>query len=193
MAIIPGPSVPSVPSVTFFTRQTLLSTFTELVPLAQQFCYMKPNVRLKLEYALEGEDVRYDLAFPGVIGSITGVEETSVDDDKCVIEIAFQDSVSMGVDDLEGIRVGDRHVVRSEAYEGPCKAKQKYGSVYLVQVRFYRRIGFTVLLVHFVNNFRSITSSSHPAQPDVCKLGKPRSRNGPYSVLVEDIRNQMDR
>ena len=88
---------------------------------------MKPNVRLKLEHALEGEDVRHDLAFPGVIGSIAGVEETSVDDDKCIIEIAFQDSVSMSVDDLESIRVGDRHVVGSEAYKGPCKAKQKHG------------------------------------------------------------------
>ena len=64
--------------------------------------------------------MRDDLAFPGVVSSITGVEETSVDGDKCVIEIALQTSVPVGVDDLESVWVGDRHVVRSEAYEGPC-------------------------------------------------------------------------
>ena len=68
---------------------------------------MKPNVRLKLEDALEGEDVRNNLALPGMVISVAGVEETPMDGDKCIVEIALQTSVSMGVDDLEGIWVGD--------------------------------------------------------------------------------------
>ena len=44
----------------------------------------------------------------------------------------------------------------------------------------------------FVNDFRSATSSGHPTQPGVRKFGKPGSGNGPDSVGVDDIRNQMD-
>ena len=68
---------------------------------------MQSNVRLKLEYALEGVGLRDDLAFPCVIESITGVEDSPVDGEKCVIEIALQTSVPLGVDDLESIWVGD--------------------------------------------------------------------------------------
>ena len=85
--------------------------------------------------------------------------------------------------------VGDRHVVGDEACEDSWKTKQKYGSAYLVQLRFYGRFGSAVLLAYFVDNFRFIASSSHPAQPNVCKLGKPRPRSG----LVENIRDQMGR
>jgi len=68
---------------------------------------MQANVRFELEHALEGEDVRDDLAFPGVIGPIAGIEQSSVDGHECVVEIALQASVPVGIDDLEGIRVGD--------------------------------------------------------------------------------------
>ena len=40
---------------------------------------METNVRLKLKHVLQGEDVRDDLALSRVIGSVTGVEEASVD------------------------------------------------------------------------------------------------------------------
>ena len=68
---------------------------------------MLANVGLKLEDALEGEDVGNDLALPRVILSIAGVEDTSVEGHKSIVEIALQTSVSMGVDDLEGVWVGD--------------------------------------------------------------------------------------
>ena len=61
---------------------------------------MLTNVGLKLEDALEGEDVRDDLALPRVILPIAGVEETSVDGHERIVEIALQASISMGVDDL---------------------------------------------------------------------------------------------
>ena len=51
--------------------------------------------------------MRDDLAFPCVIGPIAGIEKSSMDGHERVIEIALQASVSVGVDDLEGIRVGD--------------------------------------------------------------------------------------
>jgi len=68
---------------------------------------MQTNVRFELEHALEGEDVRDNLAFPRVIGPIAGIEKPSVDGHECVIEITLQAPVPVGVDDLEGIRVGD--------------------------------------------------------------------------------------
>ena len=79
---------------------------------------MQSNLRLKLEHTLEGVSLRDDLAFPYVIGPITGAEGTPTDGDKCIVEVALQTPVS--VDDLEGIRVGDRYVVGGDAYEGPC-------------------------------------------------------------------------
>jgi hypothetical protein len=39
---------------------------------------MHTDVRLKLEDALEGEDVRDDLALSRVIGTVPGVEKASV-------------------------------------------------------------------------------------------------------------------
>ena len=48
-----------------------------------------------------------DLALPRVILPIAGVEEASVDGHERVVEVALQASVSVGVDDLEGIWVGD--------------------------------------------------------------------------------------
>ena len=75
--------------------------------------------------------MRNNLALPGVVSSITGVEETPVDGDKCVVEIALQASVSVGVDDLEGIWVGNRHVIRREAYKGPCWTLRQLRTTYV--------------------------------------------------------------
>lgn len=75
--------------------------------MAEQFSDMVTNVRLKLEDVLEGEDMGDDLALPRVISTITGVEEASVDRHERVVEVALQASVSVGVDDLEGVWVGD--------------------------------------------------------------------------------------
>lgn len=52
---------------------------------------------------------------------------------------------------------------------------------------------FTVLFVQFMNDLRPVTSRSCPTQPSVCKLGKPRSRNGSYSARVDNIRCKMHR
>ena len=127
--IVPDPPIHSRPPGAFLTRKSLLRAFSEFIPLSQQFSDVQSNVRLKLEHALEGVGVRDNLAFPCVISSITSVEEGRVDRDKCVVEIALQISISVGVDDLEGIWVGDRHVVRSEPYEGSCGASGRCGSV----------------------------------------------------------------
>ena len=61
--IVPNPSVPSKPPLSFLTRKTL-SAFKEFAPLSEQCFGMDTNVRLILEYALEREDVRDHLAFP---------------------------------------------------------------------------------------------------------------------------------
>ena len=45
-------------SLGFHTQKTLLSAFSEFVPLSDQCFGVKTNVRLILKYALEGEDVR---------------------------------------------------------------------------------------------------------------------------------------
>ena len=68
---------------------------------------MQTDVRFEFEDALEGEDVRDDLAFSRMVGPITGVEQPSVDGHECVVEIALQASVPVGIDDLEGVWVCD--------------------------------------------------------------------------------------
>ena len=107
-AIKPNPSVSSEPSTfALLARETLLSALSEFVPLSEQFHNMLTDVRFELEYALEGEDVGDDLALSCMIGSITGSEDVGVDGREYVVEIALQSSVPMGVDDLEGIWIGD--------------------------------------------------------------------------------------
>jgi len=88
---------------------------------------MQANVRFELEHALEGEDVRDDLAFPCVIGPIASIEKSSVDRDECVIEITLQASIPVSVDDLEGVWVRDRNVVWSESDKGSCKTGGEHG------------------------------------------------------------------
>ena len=89
---------------------------------------MQSNVRLKLEYTLEGEGIRNDLALPGVVGSIACIEEISVDGEERVVVVALQSPACVRVNDLESVWVGDRHVVRSEPYEGSCRTTRRYGS-----------------------------------------------------------------
>ena len=81
-------------------------------------------MRLKLKYTLEGEDMRNDLALPSVVSLIPGGKDISVNGEEGVVVVALQTSVFTGVDDLESIWVGDRHMVRSEPYEGPCRTGQ---------------------------------------------------------------------
>ena len=88
--------------------------------MAQQFLDMQPNARLKLEYALEGVDVRDDLALPCVLDWIAGVEDIPVEGEVRIVVIALQTPSSMTVDGLESVWGGDRNVVRSKAYKRPC-------------------------------------------------------------------------
>ena len=77
--------------------------------MSEQFHNMLTDVRFELEYVLEREDVGDDLALSCMIGSITGIEDAEplVDGRECIVEIALQSSVPMGVDNLEGVWIGD--------------------------------------------------------------------------------------
>ena len=79
---------------------------------------MQLNARLKLECALEGEDMRTDLALPGVVSSITGIEGISVDGEEGAVVVTLQTPALVSVNDLKIVWVGDRHVVSSKLYEG---------------------------------------------------------------------------
>lgn len=95
--------------------------------MPEQVSDMQTNVRFELEHVLEGEDVRDDLALPCVIGPNTGIEESSVDGHERVVEIALQASVPVGVDDLEGVWVGDRHVIWGKSNKGSCEMRTEGG------------------------------------------------------------------
>lgn len=97
--------------------------------MSEQLSNVLTNVRLEFEDALEGENVRDDLALPCVIDSIAGVEEASVDGHECVVKVALQRPVSVGVDGLECVWVGDRHVVWGDAYKGSCIRNEGEGWV----------------------------------------------------------------
>ena len=68
---------------------------------------MLTDIRLELEHVLEGEDIGDDLALSCMIDPITSIEESSVNRHKCIVEVALQTSVSVGIDNLEGVWVGD--------------------------------------------------------------------------------------
>jgi hypothetical protein len=135
--------------------------------LSKQFFNIQTDVRFELEDALEGEDVRDNLALLCVIDPIAGVEKASVDGHERVVEITLQGSVPVGVDDLEGVWVGDRHVVWGEAYKGSCERNEEEVWVSSgpgwnrVDVNDCRRRGLTVFLVQFMNDLRSVTPGSH--------------------------------
>lgn len=112
--ITPDPSVFSIPSVTLGARKAFLSTFGDSVPLSDQSLGMVTKVGLILEHALEGEDVGDDLTLPGMLNWITGTEGTWAEGRGRVIVDGFQASASMAVDNFEGLRFGDRYVVRSD-------------------------------------------------------------------------------
>ena len=60
---------------------------------------METDVWLEIEDTLAGEDVRDGLALSRVGVSVAGVGESLVDGLERVVEITFEGSVSVGVDD----------------------------------------------------------------------------------------------
>ena len=50
----------------------------------------------------------------------------------------------------------------------------------------------TIFSVQLTNDVGPVACRGDPAQPNVRDFGKPRTGNGPYSVPIDDIRNEMD-
>ena len=123
MAIVPDQSVPSEPSAAFLTGKTLVFTFSNF----QQFSDVQLNARLKLEYNIEGEDMRSDLALPSVVNAITGIEEISMDGEGVGVA-TLQTPAPVNVNGSESVCAGDQHVVRSKPYEGSWGTTRRYGS-----------------------------------------------------------------
>ena len=108
------------PSITSLTHNAFLSAFSD-----EEFFGMETNVRFILEYALEAEDVRGCLAFPCMLGPITGVERPLLRRDRLRSPKSLQASGSMSVDESGGGWVGGWHVVRSDAYESPYETRER--------------------------------------------------------------------
>jgi len=72
---------------------------------------------LELDDALLGEDVRNDLALAGMIVTVARVEDTAVDRDEGVVEIGFQSTIAVRVDNGEGVRVGNGNMIGGDTYE----------------------------------------------------------------------------
>ena len=60
-------------------------------------------------------------AFPGVLGAGAGAEDGGADGDEGVVEVGFEGSVAMGVEDVEGGGAVDGDVVGGDADEGACR------------------------------------------------------------------------
>lgn len=58
------------------------------VPLPGELLEILAHIRLELNNRLGSKDVRHELALPGMLGAVSGVEEASADRDKGVVEIA---------------------------------------------------------------------------------------------------------
>ena len=130
----PNASVPSFPSsLTLIPRQALPATFAQLIPLIQQRRDVQPDVGLKLKDALLGEDVGDNLALTSVFRPGARVEESAVDGDEGVVKVGLERAVAVRVDDLQGVGVCHRNVVRRDAREGTCYFS--IGCQRLLQVR----------------------------------------------------------
>ena len=46
--------------------------------------------------------------------------------------------------------------------------------------------------MQFTNDIGFVAPSRDPAQPSVRELGKPGAGNGPYSMSIDEIWNEMD-
>lgn len=53
-----------------------------------KFLEILAHIRLELNNRLGSKDVRHELALPGMLSAIPGVEEAAADRDKGVVEIA---------------------------------------------------------------------------------------------------------
>ena len=81
---------------------------------------MQPDVGLKLEDAFLGEDVRDDLALASMFRPGARVEESAVNGDEGVVEVRLERAVAVCVDDLQGVGVCYRNVVRRDARKSTC-------------------------------------------------------------------------
>lgn len=54
-----------------------------------------------------------------MLRAISRVEQAATNRHEGVIIVAFQEPVAVAVDDRDGVRVGDGHVIRLDAYELP--------------------------------------------------------------------------
>jgi hypothetical protein len=100
----------------------LESEVVELIPPLDELKNMTLEVGLKLKNILLGENVRNNFAFTCMFGAITGVEHAASYRDEGIIKVGFQSTVSVTVDGVQGLRVGDGDVVGSNANDRTCFA-----------------------------------------------------------------------
>ena len=116
-------SISALPSAfSIVSGHALESEVVKLIPSLNQLKNMTLEVGLKLEDILLGENVRNNLAFTRMLGAITRIEHAASYRDEGIIKVGFQGTVSVTVDGVQGLRVGNGDVVGSNANDGACSA-----------------------------------------------------------------------
>lgn len=124
--IHPSPSTTPDPSSTFHPANLsflfLRSQITQPLPLPDQLSHMSPYLRLEPQHALRRKDVRYELAFAGVVLAVARVEEATLEGDESVVKLRLQSAVTMSINDGECVGGRDGDVVGRDADERAWKA-----------------------------------------------------------------------
>lgn len=106
-AVHPKATITTIPAISFCTGTAFDGCIVESIPLLQELIDVKASDRLELQDTLLGEYMRDDFALTRVVGTVPGVEQTSVNGYEGVIKYRFERAISVGVDDLQGAWISD--------------------------------------------------------------------------------------
>ena len=106
------------PAITFCARPAFDCCIIQSIPLLQELINVEASDRLELQDTLLGEYVGDDFPLTSMIGTVSGVEQSSVNGHKGVIKLGFERAVPVGVHNLQSAWVCDGYMIRRQADKG---------------------------------------------------------------------------
>lgn len=65
--------------------------------------------------------MRHNFPLTGMVSTVSGVEQSTVDGYKGIIKFGFERAISVGVNNLQSGWVCDGYMIRRQAHKGSCE------------------------------------------------------------------------
>jgi hypothetical protein len=108
----------ALPALSFCTRPALGCCVIQSIPLLQELLNVQSSDRLELQDILLGEYMRHDFPLTSMVGTVSGVEQSSMNGYKGVIKFGLERAISVGVNNLQSGWVCDGYMIRRQAHKG---------------------------------------------------------------------------